>query len=56
MIANEEFEAMLSLKAQNTEQKDRIKELKAALRTAEKEAENLKSHIEKVPHKRPTSL
>lgn len=48
VVRNEEFEALLSLKRANTEQKDQIKELKSSLRTAEKEAEDLRGHIEKL--------
>lgn len=48
MVREEEFQALLSLKRQNTDQKDKMKELKLSLRTAEKESEDLRSHIEKL--------
>ncbi|KAI6176522.1 hypothetical protein M3Y97_00807300 [Aphelenchoides bicaudatus] len=48
VVREEEFQALLLLKSQNTAQKDQIKELKSNMRATEAESEDLKRHIERL--------
>lgn len=48
VVRDEEFQALLLLKSQNTAQKDQIKELKSNMRATKAESEDLKRHIERL--------
>ncbi|KAI6225337.1 hypothetical protein M3Y99_01355300 [Aphelenchoides fujianensis] len=47
-VREEEFQVLLNMKQVNSEQKEKIKDLTGSVRKAEKEAEELRGHIEKL--------